>query len=196
MNGVTGARGVGINGDTNRHFLFIIDGNVANSDMGITTGWSFGLPLEMIDTIEVILGPGSVLYGGNAMLGVINIKTKSARHMSGVHVYAEYGVSPSANASGHFSSFGPNGDGTSPRVSASLGHTFTLFGQDAEVTGQAEWAQNTLANTPIANQTPTPATVNGQAVPPFGGTLSNSSSTPRPVDMRACASAGSCSTAS
>jgi outer membrane receptor for ferrienterochelin and colicins len=173
VNGVSGARGVGINGDTNRHFLFIIDGNVANSDMGITTGWSFGLPLEMIDTIEVILGPGSVLYGGNAMLGVINIKTKSARHMSGVHVYAEYGVSPSANASGHFSSFGPNGDGTSPRVSASLGHTFTLFGQDAEVTGQAEWAQNTLANTPIANQTPTPATVNGQAVPPFGGTLSN-----------------------
>jgi len=172
VNNVTGARGVGVNGDTNRHFLFLVDGNVMNTDVGTTTGWSFGLPLEMIDTIEVILGPGSVLYGGNAMLGVINIKTKAARHMSGVHVYAEYGVSPSADASGHFSSFGPSGDGTSPRVSASLGHAFTLFGQDAEVTGQLEWAQSVLANTPIPNQTPSPAVVNGVAVQPFGGTLS------------------------
>ncbi len=174
VNNVTGARGVGINGDTNRHFLFIIDGSVASSNLGTTTGWSFGLPLEMIDTIEVILGPGSVLYGGNAMLGVINIKTKSARHMSGVHVFAEYGVSPSANASGHFASFGPSGDGTSPRVSASLGHVFTFLGQDAEFTGQAEWARNTLANTPIAAQSPSPATITGIGpVPQFGGTLGN-----------------------
>jgi outer membrane receptor for ferrienterochelin and colicins len=173
VNNVTGARGVGVNGDTNRHFLIVVDGNVVNTDVGTTTGLSFGLPLEMIDTIEVILGPGSVLYGGNAMLGVINIKTKAARHMDGVRVYAEYGVSPSADASGHFSSFGPSGDGTSPRVSASLGHAFTLFGQDAEVTGQAEWAQSILASTPIGPQTQSPATVNGVAVPPFGGTLSN-----------------------
>jgi outer membrane receptor protein involved in Fe transport len=174
VNSVTGARGVGINGDTNRHFLFIIDGNVASSNLGTTTGWSFGLPLEMIDTIEVILGPGSVLYGGNAMLGVINIKTKSARHMDGVRVYAEYGVSPSASSSGHFGSFGPSGDGTSPRGSGSLGHVFTFFGQDAELTAQVEWAKNTLANAPIALQTPNPATINGVgAVPQFGGTLSN-----------------------
>ncbi len=35
-----------------------------------------GIPLEMVDHIEVILGPGSVLYGSNAMLGVINVITK------------------------------------------------------------------------------------------------------------------------
>jgi outer membrane receptor protein involved in Fe transport len=173
VNSTSGARGVGLNGDTNRHFLFIIDGSVASSNVGTVTGWAFGLPLEMIDTIEVILGPGSVLYGGNAMLGVINIKTKTARHMSGVRVYAEYGVSPSADGSGHFSSFGPSGDGTSPRISASVGHAFSFLDQDAEVTGQFEWAQRTAANAPIANQTQSPATVNGVAVQPFGGTWSN-----------------------
>jgi outer membrane receptor protein involved in Fe transport len=166
VNNVTGARGVALDSDTNRHVLIVVDGNVANTDVGTTTGWSFGLPLEMIDTIEVILGPGSVLYGGNAMLGVINIKTKAARHMNGVRFYAEYGVSPSADASGHLSSFDPSGDGTSPRLSASLGHSFTLFGQDAEVTAQVEWARSTLPDTPIANQTPS------MAIPPYGGTLS------------------------
>jgi outer membrane receptor for ferrienterochelin and colicins len=173
VNNVTGARGVAINGDTNRHFLFVVDGSVASSDLGTTTGWSFGMPLEMIDTIEVILGPGSVLYGGNAMLGVINIKTKAARHMEGVHVFAEYGVSPSADASGHFSSFAPSGDGTSPRLAASLGHTFRLLGEDAEVTSEVEWAQSTLPSTPIALQTQPVPTVGGAAVAPFGGTLSN-----------------------
>ncbi len=173
VNNVTGARGVAVNGDTNRHFLIVVDGSVASSSLGTTTGWSFGMPLEMIDTIEVILGPGSVLYGGNAMLGVINIKTKAARHMDGVRIFAEYGLSPSADASGHFASFDPSGDGASPRLAASLGHSFQLLGQGAEVTGEIEWAQSTLASTPIAPQTqPVPA-VNGVAVPRYGGTLAN-----------------------
>jgi outer membrane receptor protein involved in Fe transport len=45
--------------------------------------------MEMIDHIEVILGPGSVLYGSNAMLGVINVVTKRAKDWSGVHGVAE-----------------------------------------------------------------------------------------------------------
>jgi outer membrane receptor for ferrienterochelin and colicin len=43
----------------------------------------------MVDHIEVILGPGSVLYGSNAMLGVINVVTKHAKDWSGVHGVAE-----------------------------------------------------------------------------------------------------------
>lgn len=37
-----------------------------------------GFPLETIDRIEIIRGPGSVIYGTNAMAGVINIITKDA----------------------------------------------------------------------------------------------------------------------
>ncbi len=177
VNGVTRARGVGINGDTNRHFLFVIDGNVASSNLGTTTGWSFGLPLEMIDTIEVILGPGSVLYGGNAMLGVINIKTKSARHMSGVISIAEYGVSPSATATGHFASFGPSGDaGDEPAGLRERRATpSSLFGQDAELTGQARvGAQRRLreyADCPPEARCPRRRSPAVGAVPKFGGTL-------------------------
>ena len=168
----SGARGVGINADSNTHFLFVIDGNISSRSSGDLTSWAYGLPLEMIDTIEVILGPGSVLYGGNAMLGVINITTKPARHMLGLRLFAEYGVSPSTNARGRLKSFDPSTLGTSPRISASLGHEFSFAGLNAELTGQVEWARQTMAEADIPLQTPVPASVPGYgAVPQFGGAL-------------------------
>ncbi len=36
------------------------------------------IPLEMIDRIEIVKGPGSALYGSDAMAGVVNIITKKA----------------------------------------------------------------------------------------------------------------------
>lgn len=36
------------------------------------------VPIEAVERIEVIRGPGSVLYGANAFLGVVNVVTKSA----------------------------------------------------------------------------------------------------------------------
>jgi len=37
---------------------------------------AFPLPVDAIDRIEVIRGPGSAIYGGNAIYGVVNIITK------------------------------------------------------------------------------------------------------------------------
>ena len=43
-----------------------------------TTNWLNGalIPMDAIDRIEVIRGPGSALYGANAFLGVVNIITR------------------------------------------------------------------------------------------------------------------------
>jgi len=49
------------------------------TDGGFNFDIYLGFPLEMIEHIEVIRGPGSVIYGTNAMVGVINIITKDAR---------------------------------------------------------------------------------------------------------------------
>jgi len=46
------------------------------TDGGFNFDIYLGFPLETIDRIEVIRGPGSVIYGTNAMAGVINIITK------------------------------------------------------------------------------------------------------------------------
>lgn len=47
---------------------------------------------ETVERVEVLRGPGSVLYGSNAMAGVINVITRDARH-HGVHttLTSQYG---------------------------------------------------------------------------------------------------------
>jgi len=47
--------------------------------------------VALITRIEVIRGPGSVLYGTNAFAGVINIVTKEGQENTGVTISAEAG---------------------------------------------------------------------------------------------------------
>ncbi len=60
------------------HILILIDGRPFRDS--VTGGLNFSLylsfPLLMIERLEIIRGPGSVLYGSNAFAGVINIVTK------------------------------------------------------------------------------------------------------------------------
>ncbi|MGA7719952.1 MAG: TonB-dependent receptor [Ignavibacteriaceae bacterium] len=60
------------------HVLLLIDGRPVREGTNGGTDNSFytGFPIESIDHIEIIRGPGSVLYGSNAFCGVINIVTK------------------------------------------------------------------------------------------------------------------------
>jgi len=119
----TGARGVLLTGDRGSHFLVMVDGYPINDPLrgGSTFGVGAGTPLELIDHIEIIVGPGSVLYGSNAMFGLVNVVTKRAKDYDGVHVIAESALPISA------------------RVAAGAGTTFNLFGQPGEVTTQLEY---------------------------------------------------------
>lgn len=86
-----GVRGVMIPNDNGDHMLLLINGHAVNEPLfgAARFGRGAGIPIEMVDHIEVILGPGSVLYGSNAMLGVINVITKRAKDWTGVHVVSE-----------------------------------------------------------------------------------------------------------
>jgi outer membrane receptor protein involved in Fe transport len=75
----------------------------------------------MIDRIEVILGPGSVLYGSNAMLGVINIVTKPAKDFAGLRGAVESEIP------------------TSIRGMAGFGREFRLLGVQGGVTVGLEY---------------------------------------------------------
>lgn len=48
-------------------------------------------PLELIKRVEVVTGPGSVLWGSNSLLGIINVITKDAEDVEGVHAGAFVG---------------------------------------------------------------------------------------------------------
>ncbi|MGZ3459197.1 MAG: TonB-dependent receptor plug domain-containing protein, partial [Archangium sp.] len=57
--------------------LVLVDGRTEYQDfLGMTLWSSIPVELEDIERIEVIRGPGSALYGANAMLGVVNIITR------------------------------------------------------------------------------------------------------------------------
>ena len=62
----------------NQHFLVLIDGREANLELLGQPPWEIQpISLEDIERIEIIRGPGSSLYGANAMAGVISITTRA-----------------------------------------------------------------------------------------------------------------------
>jgi len=74
----------GFNSRYSNKVLVLIDGRsvYANSFSGVF--WEqIDLPLESIERIEVIRGPGATVWGANAMNGVISILTKSAKETRG-----------------------------------------------------------------------------------------------------------------
>jgi outer membrane receptor protein involved in Fe transport len=166
-----GARGVVADGDSNNHFLVVVDGHPINQGVtdGAAMGYGLGIPISMIDSIEVILGPGSVVYGGNAMLGIINIRTKPGRQMHGVSLLGQYAISPTQTADGKIDSMALDSMGGSHRAEATVGKTFQFAGKEGEFTMGLVSGQMTLPTTTIAPQTPfanAPATA-----PRYGGDI-------------------------
>ena len=64
--------------DYNNRVLVLVDGHRVNNNLsdGGFIGSEFILDTDLIDRVEVIRGPGSVLYGNNAFFGVINVVTR------------------------------------------------------------------------------------------------------------------------
>ena len=57
--------------------LVLIDGRAVYSPLFAGTYWEVqDTMLEDVDRIEVIRGPGGILWGANAVNGIINIVTK------------------------------------------------------------------------------------------------------------------------
>ncbi|MEO9871853.1 TonB-dependent receptor plug domain-containing protein [Ekhidna sp.] len=67
------------------HQLLLINGRPMRETVygGFNSPIYLSFPINIIDKIEVIRGPGSVLYGSNAYTGVVNIITKKESETSG-----------------------------------------------------------------------------------------------------------------
>jgi iron complex outermembrane receptor protein len=62
--------------------LVLVDGRSVYSPLASTVFWeNLDVPLDTVERIEVVSGPGGTLYGANAVNGVINIITKNAGAM-------------------------------------------------------------------------------------------------------------------
>lgn len=85
-----GVRGFLPPDDYNSRVLFMINGQRINASVFDMFQPGDGSPvdLHMIERIEVVRGPGSSLYGSNALLAVVNVITRSGRNVDGVEFFA------------------------------------------------------------------------------------------------------------
>lgn len=133
----------GFNREVNNKVLVLVDGRTTGIDFVGSTFWaSLPITLDEIERIEVIRGPGSAVYGANALTGVINLITRTPG--TGDHVITLLGGRPGvAGASGV--AVGARED--------------TAFRLSAGVEEHARWARETDLLTPEGELRPDSAVV-------------------------------------
>jgi iron complex outermembrane recepter protein len=90
----------GFNGVWANKLLVLIDGRVVYTPVSGGVYWDLqDFPLDDIDRIEVIRGPGSTVWGANAVNGVVNIISKSSAATQGGLATVSTGTTDPAIAS-------------------------------------------------------------------------------------------------
>jgi iron complex outermembrane receptor protein len=83
----------GFNNRFSNKLLVMVDGRTVYTPLLAGVYWDTVNPmLEDLDRIEIVRGPGGALWGANAVNGVINILTKSARDTQGTLLYGGVGT--------------------------------------------------------------------------------------------------------
>lgn len=104
-----GVRGFLRPGDYNSRILVLVNGHRINENVydSAPMGTEFPIDLDLIDRIEVVRGPGSSLFGTNAIFGVINVITRQPNSERGVEVSGD--TSSFLGRRGRITAFGRQG---------------------------------------------------------------------------------------
>lgn len=97
-----GVRGFGRPGDYNGRILLLVNGHRVNDNVfdQAAIGAEFGLDVASIDRVEIIRGPGSSLYGTNALFGVVNVVTQTGQSLNGASFQVDAGTLDSQRVRG------------------------------------------------------------------------------------------------
>ncbi len=95
-----GVRGFGLPGDYSTRILMLLDGQRVNDNIYDSFGIDYDgiVNVDLIERVEFSSGPGSAIYGTNAVFGVINVITKSGGAIDGLQVSADYASENSRRA--------------------------------------------------------------------------------------------------
>ena len=87
-----GATGIATRGNWGHEgkILLLVDGQELNETLYSTLQFGRHFPADNIQRLEIIRGPGSAIYGGNAELAVINVITRTGEDLNGGHLSAAY----------------------------------------------------------------------------------------------------------
>jgi outer membrane receptor for ferrienterochelin and colicins len=101
LNDFAGVRGFLRAGEWNARILVLVDGKPTNEMIYGQThiDKDFVVPIEAVKQIEIVRGPGSALYGSNAVFAVINVVTKDGADVNGVQAKVEGGTQDTGRVS-------------------------------------------------------------------------------------------------
>ncbi|HKR03512.1 MAG TPA: TonB-dependent receptor plug domain-containing protein [Bacteroidia bacterium] len=90
---VEGVVGIGVRGNWAHEgkILLLIDGQVMNENLYSSIQMGNHYPVDNVERIEIIRGPGSAIYGDFAEYAVINIVTRKGKDLTGSVFSASYG---------------------------------------------------------------------------------------------------------
>jgi iron complex outermembrane receptor protein len=100
-----GVRGISRGGDYNSRVQLQLDGHPMNDNVWEQgfLGEDLGLDMNRVDRIEIVYGPGSALYGSNALFAIINVITRPPSLSEGAEIDLEGGAFGRAKAQARFS---------------------------------------------------------------------------------------------
>lgn len=135
--------------------LLVIDGKEMNEQLYSTMQLGHEFPIELVERIEVVRGPGSVIYGGNAELAVINVITRGIQGSTDLQLTGTYGELETVNGRRSLTVSGrkvfESAPGLSMFASASLGQGQRsddefrdYFGNSANMGGQSQLDPTTV----------------------------------------------------
>jgi len=112
---------------TDSHTLILFNGRpIRESTQGLNVNMYLAFPLSTLESVELIRGPGSVLYGSNAFTGVVNLKPRipkkneiSVSSMVGSYGYYESDVTAGGRS-------GKLGYITAVRVAGQQGYPYNM----------------------------------------------------------------------
>lgn len=147
-----GMRGFSGRGTGQSRVLVLLDGQPMNNGYTGAVDWA-SLPIGEVDRVEVVRGPFSALYGGNAMGGVVNVLTRPVDQRAG-ELFTQYGSQGTGTVMARYSdrigrlgfSFGYGYTGTDGYPSQDVLRTATSVaeaGATPRLTGVARYATPT-----------------------------------------------------
>lgn len=142
--GMPGFKQVSLRGETSSRVLVLVDGQKISEQKSMD-----GAPLLIsaydIERMEVIKGPASVLYGSEAIGGVVNVITKKGSPKEGVHGSAGVRVDSATDGVDQFYTITTTYDALQARISYSDEDHGNIESPNGEVENSDYRIQNTSA---------------------------------------------------
>ncbi len=90
---LAGSRGLFLFEDFNTRILVMLNGHSLNEPWNnfVDIGRAMLLPMDLVERIEIIYGPSSLLYGGYSLYGIVNVITRNGSTMPGARVHVSGG---------------------------------------------------------------------------------------------------------